>query len=126
MLALRIVDIPEDESSAVEQRRVAKRTRVLMRANMRVPTTGDEHALTIRNISSTGLLAAGNVSLFSGTRVEVDLPNIGWMAGEIVWHENGVVGVHFAAIIQPERTLSEINGNFGPAPSKLSQPLRRV
>lgn len=126
MLALITTDIGEDQQSSAEDKRVARRSKLFMRANLRVRGLDLEYALTIKDISSTGLRAASSVSLSHGTRVEIDLPNIGWTAGEIVWQNNGAIGIRFAAIIQPERTLKKVTGTYGSAPSSLFPQLRLV
>ncbi|MDP3674145.1 MAG: PilZ domain-containing protein [Novosphingobium sp.] len=126
MSALRIID-NVDEAAEANECRVAKRSRVFMRANMRVRGSTFEYPLSIKDISSTGLKAAMDVSLFPGTRVEIDLRNIGWVAGEVVWVDSkGVVGVRFSAVVQPERTHSQVSGSYGPAPSSVAPQLRRL
>ncbi|MDP3677053.1 MAG: PilZ domain-containing protein [Novosphingobium sp.] len=116
-----------DGGAEANECRVAKRSRVFMRANMRVRGSTLEHPLSIKDISSTGLKARLEVSLFPGTHVEIDLRNIGWVAGEVVWVDSqGVVGVRFSVVIQPERTHSQVSGAYRPAPSMLAPQLRRL
>jgi len=64
--------------------RAAARRRVLMRATMRLQGQHDEWALTVKDLSSTGMKARAPVATFLGLRVEIGLPNIGWVPGEIV------------------------------------------
>ena len=125
MSALRIIGNAEAAQAA--DCRVVKRSRVLMRANMRVGESTLEYPLSIKDISSTGLRAATEVSLFPGTRIEIDLRHIGWVAGEVVWVDSkGQIGVRFSADIQPEHTQSQVSGTYGPAPSSVTPQLRRL
>lgn len=114
-------------AAATEESRAAKRSRVFMRANARVRGSTLELALAIKDISSTGLRAIPEMSLSQGTHIEIDLKNIGWVAGQIVWVDaNGVVGVRFLNIIDPERTRSQVSGSYGAGSSSAAPALRRL
>jgi hypothetical protein len=98
-----------------------------MRAAIRVRGSALEYPVTIKDISSTGMSARSDVSLFAGTRIEIDLPNIGWIPGEVVRiGEKGLIGVRFAAVIQPELTLTRVQSTSRPLPSQGLEQLRRV
>lgn len=126
MSALRIID-GDGRAAEAEECRVAKRSRVFMRANVRVLGSTLECPISIKDISSTGLKAAIDVRLCPGTRVEIELRNLGWVDGEVVWVDrNGVVGLRFSTVIQPERTQSQVSGDYRPAPSTVALGLRRV
>jgi hypothetical protein len=107
--------------------RVAKRSRVFMRAAARIPESNCQFHLSIKDISSTGLRALPELQLFQDTTIEVDLRNIGWVAGQVVWVDSkGVAGVRFSKVIQPDRTRSEVSGSLGPAPPGAVAALRRL
>lgn len=56
---------------------LAVRRRVLMRCSMRMRGQTGEWPNTAKDISSTGMKAVVGVNLFPGTKLEVNLPNIG-------------------------------------------------
>ena len=110
------------------EQRVAPRRHVLMRASMRIPGSDQVFAVTIKDISSTGLRARTAVSVFPGAKVEIELPNIGCIGGQVVRTEEGLIAVRFAAIIDPDQTQSKVTGSYGPPPSAATRatPLFRV
>jgi len=106
--------------------RTAIRRRVLMRAAMRLVGQQDEWSLTVKDLSSTGMKARSSVSMFPGTRVEIALPRIGWVPGEIVRIEGeDAIGIRFGAVIDPEQTQMRVSGTYGAGPSAPIS-LRRV
>ena len=110
-----------------DDRRAALRRRVLMRAAMRVRGSGEIFAITVKDISSTGLKASTAVAMFPGTLLEIELPNIGWVAGEVQRIDGqGSVSVQFGAIIDPDQTQPRVTGSYGPAPTGTNPQLRRV
>ncbi len=83
--------------------------------------------MSIKDISSTGLKAILEVKLFAGTHVEVDLRNIGWVAGQVIRADpEGTVGIRFARVIQPELTRNRISGSYRPAPTMTASVLRAL
>ena len=107
--------------------RTAVRRRVLMRATMRLQGQGEEWPLTVKDLSSTGMKARAPVATFPGSRVEIGLPNIGWVPGEIVRIESeDAIGIRFAAVIDPEATQVRVSGSYAAAPAASVVQLRRV
>jgi hypothetical protein len=107
--------------------RSAVRRRVLMRAALRVQGQRDEFAVTVKDLSSTGMKARAAVAMFPGTRVEVALPHIGWVPGEIVRHEGeDAVGIRFAAVIDPEATQVRVSGSYAVPEAPPRNALRRI
>ena len=107
--------------------RTAVRRRVLMRASMRLHGQCEDWPLTVKDLSSTGMKAKSPVSMFPGTRVEIGLPNIGWVSGEIVRIEGeDAIGIRFGAVIDPEQTQVKVSGTYGTAPSSKPVSMRRV
>ena len=81
--------------------------------------------MSVKDISSTGLKGILEVKLFAGTHVEIDLRNIGWVAGQVVRTDRGgTVGIRFARIIPSELTRNRISGSYGPAPVVTTAVLR--
>lgn len=107
-----------------EQHRAARR-RVLMRASMRLRGQAGEWPLTVRDISSTGMKAVAQVSLFPGSRIEVKLPNIGWIPAVVARIEGeSTIGIQFGMVIDPERTQVRVTGTYGAAPPVPATALR--
>lgn len=121
MVALRLIDTPQ-----TADQRAGKRNRVLMGASLRIRGGRDVYPINVKDISSTGLRAAAAVPMFVGALVEVDLQNIGWVPGQVVWANRGQIGVNFAAVIEPERTRTKVSGSYGPAPSVSAGQSRRL
>lgn len=55
----------------------------------------------VRNISSGGLMAEYPHGLDQGEAVEIEVRNIGWVAGRIAWSAAGRVGIAFNDPIDP-------------------------
>jgi hypothetical protein len=98
-------------------KRVAIRRRVLMKALVRLRGKFDEWPLTVKDISSTGMKASAPVKLFPGAQVEIELPNIGWIPGEVVRLEANAIGVRFGLVIDPEQAQVRISGSYHCAPA---------
>lgn len=89
-----------------------------MRAAIRLRGSDGAYAVTVKDISSTGLRASGAVSLFPGALVEVELPNIGGTPAEVVRAEEGTIAAPFGAIIDPDQAQAEATGSYrAPPPS---------
>src|SRR5687768_16751669 len=88
--------------AAADEGRGAPRQRVLIRAAIRVRGSDATHPITVKDISSTGLRASTVVNLFVGAQIEVELPNLGWIGGQVVRSVAGTLGIRFGAIIDPQ------------------------
>ena len=98
-----------------------------MRAAMRVLGQCDEFALTVKDLSSTGMKARATVAMFPGTRVEIALPHIGWVPAEIVRLEGEeAIGIRFAVVIDPDATQVRVSGSYAPTQAPPLVTLRRV
>ena len=67
--------------------------------------SGAEVAVLVHNISSTGLLFEGAVTLATGDMIEIDLPQAGVTAATVVWTSGALYGCQFDTPISPA-TLS--------------------
>ena len=108
-----------------DDHRSAVRRRVLMRCSMRMRGDAREWPITAKDISSTGMKAIAGLSLFPGAKIEVNLPTIGWIPGEVVRLEGeNAIGVRFGAVIDPALTLVPVSGSYRTAPVSQAQLLR--
>lgn len=71
-----------------------------------------EHRVRIRNLSAGGVMAEGNVKVGPGTRLEVALSNIGWVAGTVAWIQDNRFGIAFAQQVDPERVQASDEGSL--------------
>ncbi len=85
-----------------------------------------EHRVKVRNISSGGLMAEGDVKVVRGTRVSLELRNIGWVEGQVAWKQDNRFGVAFTDEIDPKRVRasSSSNGEETGTPRYVRPPLR--
>lgn len=62
---------------------------------------GLDHRVKVRNLSSGGMMAEGAVKVARGSRVSVELRNIGWVEGSVAWKEDDRFGIAFMEEIDP-------------------------
>ncbi len=55
----------------------------------------------VRNLSAGGMMAEYAAPIAIGTRLEGEVPGVGWVAGRIAWAAEGRVGVAFDQEIDP-------------------------
>jgi len=98
------------ESSGLPGKRGRKRDSMLLMGTIKA--SGDyvreSQPIRIRNLSSTGLMAASRLAYDEGASVEVTIPGVGPVLGEIVWIRNGRIGVTFTAPIDPMRARRKL------------------
>ena len=83
------------------QRRAEDRVEVIHRAQMRVERDTLSYPVTVRNLSTQGMMGEGHVPLSSGTRLTVSLPDQGEVAGTVVWVQKPRFGVAFDRSVDP-------------------------
>ncbi|MBS0482429.1 MAG: helix-turn-helix domain-containing protein [Proteobacteria bacterium] len=71
----------------------AKRRRLLLQAA--AGANGETAAATVHNVSATGILLETSVALEPDERFEVDLPEVGVVAAQVVWRDEGFHGCRF-------------------------------
>jgi hypothetical protein len=67
------------------------------RRNLRLQSAlaADGETVTIHDLSNTGLLLETHVHMSEGQRLDVDLPEIGFTQGEVVWASERFFGCRF-------------------------------
>lgn len=83
------------------QRRSESRTDVFQLADLRVGHQSSAHRVKVRNVSSKGMMGEGPVPLESGTRLTIELPELGQVAGTVVWVQQPRFGVAFDTEVDP-------------------------
>lgn len=77
-----------------EQRQI-NRDSLFMLAGLRVDGRDPVRRVKIRNLSSGGLMAEGDMRVVAGTPVEVELRNVGWVSGVVAWVQESRFGIAF-------------------------------
>jgi hypothetical protein len=80
--------------TGVETRSVARDSLFLL-ADIRIEQGVDAHRVRVRNLSDGGMMAEGNLKVKRGHRVEVELRNIGRVAGGVAWVQDNRFGIAF-------------------------------
>lgn len=70
----------------------------------------------VRNLSPGGMMAESERPLALGTRVSVDLPNVGLAPGAVSWSRGRRIGITFDEAIDPTKVRFQL-GNGGHTPS---------
>ena len=68
---------------------------VMAKVKVEEDTSGAEHQVKVRNLSSGGMMAEGSVKVARGSLVKVDLRNVGWVAGTVAWKQDDRFGIAF-------------------------------
>lgn len=80
--------------TGVETRSVARDSLFLL-ADIRIEQGADAHRVRVRNLSDGGMMAEGNLRVKRGHRVDVELRNIGSIAGSVAWVQDNRFGIAF-------------------------------
>jgi hypothetical protein len=83
-----------------ENRQIARESLFVV-ADLVVAGVPGEFRIKVRNISPGGMMGEGSVGAARGAGVRVNLRNIGWVPGNIVWVQDNRFGVAFADEIDP-------------------------
>ena len=100
---------------AVETRH-AKRDSLFMLGDIVLEATSERERVKIRNLSPGGMMAESERPLALGTRVSVDLPNVGLAPGAVSWSRGRRIGITFDEAIDPTKVRFQL-GNGGHTPS---------
>ncbi len=77
------------------ERRQEDRSSLFQLADVQLEHDPSTYRVKIRNLSSNGLMGEGSVKVVSGTRLTVDLRNVGAVAGSVAWVQDNRFGVAF-------------------------------
>ena len=76
--------------------RQINRDSLFVMAGLRLADSEQEHRIKIRNLSSGGLMAESNLRVARGMPLEVEVRNVGWVAGSVAWVQENRFGIAFA------------------------------
>jgi hypothetical protein len=86
--------------SNVDTRQVSRDSLFLL-AQLKVDGREGETRVKVRNLSSGGMMAEGNVAVMRGSLVSVELRNLGWVEGTVAWKQENRFGIAFVNDIDP-------------------------
>ena len=95
--------------SQVDTRQLGRDSLFLL-ANLRFEEHGELYRIKVRNLSSGGMMAEGELRVTPGAPVQIELRNIGWIAGAIAWKQDGRFGIAFAEEIDPKLARAPVSG----------------
>jgi hypothetical protein len=86
--------------SNIDTRQVSRDSLFLL-AQLKVDGREGETRVKVRNLSSGGMMAEGNVAVMRGSLVSVELRNLGWVEGTVAWKQENRFGIAFVNDIDP-------------------------
>ena len=99
--------------------RQVNRDSLFLLAQLRVD--GDEklRRVKVRNLSSGGMMAEGDIKVMRGELVHVELRNLGWITGNVAWRQENRFGIAFCEEIDPKLARAPVSqGDHTPAYSR--------
>ncbi|MHA4838021.1 PilZ domain-containing protein [Sphingopyxis sp. MSC1_008] len=88
--------------------RGADRDSLFMQAGLILPGSPDPIIVRVRNLSPGGMLAEANLKVAQGAAVEVDLRNVGPVAGRVIWVGEGKFGIAFDRPVDPQAVRRQV------------------
>ena len=88
--------------------RSTDRDSLFMQAGLVVSGRTDRVVVRVRNLSAGGMLAESPVVVTQGASVEVDLQNVGPVAGRVVWVGEGKFGIAFDRQVNPQAVRRQV------------------
>lgn len=78
------------------------RDSLFLLADLRLERDGAPYEVKLRNISDSGVMAEGSMRVSRGTRIYIDLRNIGIVGGQVAWAAGDRCGIAFDEPIRAE------------------------
>lgn len=78
----------------MDQRNISRDSLFLL-AGLRIAGRPNEYRARVRNLSHGGCMAEGDLRLVVGAKVEVEVRNVGWVAGTVAWVQDNRCGIAF-------------------------------
>ncbi|SEH19829.1 PilZ domain-containing protein [Sphingopyxis sp. YR583] len=88
--------------------RSADRDSLFMQAALILPGSADPVTVRVRNLSPGGMLAEAKVKVAQGAAIEVDLRNVGPVAGRVIWVGEGKFGIAFDRPVDPQAVRRQV------------------
>ena len=84
-----------------KRRDLRGRDEITMFARLRLAGQADGFDVSVRNVSTGGLMAELPHPLAPDSAVEIELAGLGWVAGRIAWQIDRRAGIAFDELIDP-------------------------
>ena len=97
--------------TGVETRSVSRDSLFLL-ANIKVEQGDEAHQVRVRNLSDGGMMGEGSLRVKRGNRLQIELRNVGEVAGSVAWVQDNRFGIAFD---------EEIDSTAARAPSAAAQ-----
>jgi hypothetical protein len=113
--------------SQVDTRQLGRDSLFLL-ANLRFEERGELYRVKVRNLSSGGMMAEGELQVAQGVPLQIELRNIGWIEGSVAWKQDGRFGIAFAQEIDPKLARAPVSANSdqGDTPRFTRPPLAQT
>ena len=98
-----------------DNRQVSRDSLFLM-ADLRVDGLDGEYRIKVRNLSPGGMMGEGRVRVVRGAIVDVNIRNLGWVAGSVAWVQDDRFGIAFREDIDPKLARAPLSVAEDPAP----------
>jgi hypothetical protein len=93
--------------------RYIARDSLFVMADLRIDGIDGEHRVKVRNLSSGGLMADGEIAVQRGMPVAINIRNIGWTEGTVAWVQDSRFGIAFREEIDPKIARAPIAAGEG-------------
>lgn len=107
--------------TAVETRHIARDSLFLM-AQVQIDGSDAEHRVKVRNLSDGGMMAEGDVPVMRGSRLVVNIRNIGTVPGSVAWTQDNRFGIAFDIEIDPKLARSQQSASEDLAAPRFTRP----
>ena len=87
------------------------RDSLFLLAQVRVDGQETASRVKVRNLSSGGMMAEGDMEVMRGASVKVELRNLGWVAGTVAWCQGNRFGIAFVDEIDPKLARAPVAGS---------------
>lgn len=87
------------------------RDSLFLLARVQVEGCDEEARVKVRNLSTGGMMAEGDVKVTRGARVSVELRNLGWVEGSVAWKQDNRFGIAFLEEIDPKIARGPATGD---------------
>ena len=77
--------------------RQGSRQGIFRSADLRIDGVPGDYCVTIRNLSSGGVMAEGNVSVMRGSALSIMIEGMGWVNGTVAWIQDTRFGIAFTS-----------------------------
>ncbi len=109
--------------SAVDTRSISRDSLFLL-AEVSV-AEGAPVRVKVRNLSSGGMMAEGNVHPQRGAKLSVNLRNVGWVGGTVAWTQDDRFGIAFDEEIDPKSVRAPAQAGADYEPPRFARPAVR-